>query len=136
MRGKYLLHPKHVEFLNYDQILLLFYLYSYSDDLTVVAITNSVYKSAEIFLDSIDPIVNLNKGLRDRSSNLNDGDVQEGAPEADDYGGGSHDGRAGEEPHAHGESRNWVPTCYDPRLQCHEQSCINNAAIHKTTEYQ
>ena len=54
---------------------------------------------------------------------LDDGDVEERAAEADGEGGGGHDGRAGQEPHGHGERRHLVPARDDPRLQRHEQTC-------------
>jgi len=54
---------------------------------------------------------------------LDDGDVEERAAEADGEGGGGHDGRAGQEPHGHGERRHLVPARDDPRLQRHEQPC-------------
>jgi hypothetical protein len=58
---------------------------------------------------------------------LDDGDVEERAAEADGEGGGGHDGRAGQEPHGHGERRHLVPARDDPRLQRHEQPCTGKA---------
>jgi len=58
---------------------------------------------------------------------LDDGDVEERAAEADGEGGGGHDGRAGQEPHGHGERRHLVPARDDPRLQRHEQPCTKKA---------
>lgn len=56
---------------------------------------------------------------------LDDGDVEERAAEADGQGGGGHDGRAGQEPHGHGERGHLVPARDDPWLQRHEQPCMH-----------
>ena len=62
-------------------------------------------------------------------SDLYDCDVQEDATEADRDGRGSHDSWTGQEPHGHREPCDAVPTCYDPWLQCHEQTCIQEQYI-------
>jgi len=71
--------------------------------------------------------IDLVSGRRIRGgawSDLYDCDVQEDATEADRDGRGSHDSWTGQEPHGHREPCDAVPTCYDPWLQCHEQTCI------------
>jgi hypothetical protein len=60
---------------------------------------------------------------------LHDSDAEERAAEAYGDGGGGHDGRAGQEPHHHGERRHLVPARDDPRLQRHEQTCISERAL-------
>lgn len=91
-----------------------------------------IVKIAEIIPVSIGPIEEIISrsspdegwgGIAERITDLNDGDVQEDAPEADDQRGSGHDSRTREEPHAHRESCDRVPARYYPRLQRHEQSC-------------
>ena len=59
---------------------------------------------------------------------LDDGDMEERAAEADGQGGGGHDGRAGQEPHGHGERGHLVPARDDPWLQRHEQPCMHGGS--------
>lgn len=60
---------------------------------------------------------------------LDDGDVEERAAEADGKGGGGHDGRAGQEPHGHGERGHLVPARDYPWLQRHEQPCTEEGDV-------
>lgn len=56
---------------------------------------------------------------------LNNGDTQENTAKANGNGGGSHHSWSRKESHSHWESCNRIPTCYDPRLQCHEKTCTH-----------
>lgn len=54
---------------------------------------------------------------------LYNGDMKENASQSNSNGSYCHDSWPCEESHGHGKSCYGIPTCYDPRLQCHEQTC-------------
>ena len=60
---------------------------------------------------------------------LYDGDVQEDTTETDRNGRGGHDSWTSQESHGHREPCDPIPTRYDPRLQCHEQTCIQTTIM-------